>query len=350
MTREEIKVRQMTNQYLLTQSDKLTVVRDLCGLQSQFLVNALHALKIRCNDFDETTVADGLVKNWTVRGTVHVFAESDLTLFVRCDDGKNYLRNEWEGYRFWNNRDCWALSPERQAFLSEVVLHALSDGAKTREELKVICRENGMTYPEETCMFEPWGGGVRELCGRGFMNYVVQEKKAFCLAPPYTPMRDETAQLEIARRYFANYGPATVHDAMYFLGATQTAVKAWMAKLPLESVSCEGKTYYWIPGGKTYGGEIPDCLFLAGFDQLMLGYQKKESLYLAPEHLRGIFNLAGIVMPAVLLRGNAVGKWKKKGRKLVLTPFVSLSKRDRDTIAEKAQSLWELGEILFEEQ
>jgi len=349
MTREEIKIRQMTNQYLIAPSDKLTVVRDLCGVQAQFLVNALHALKIRCNDYDEATVGDGLVKNWTVRGTVHVFAESDLPLFVRCDDGQNYLRNEWSGYRFWNNRDCWALSPERQAFLSEVVLHALEGGPKTRGELKVICRENGMTYPEETCMFEPWGGGVRELCGRGFMNYVVQEKKAFCLAAPYVPMRDEEAQLEIARRYFAHYGPATVHDAMYFLGAKQAEVKAWMRKLPLECVDCEGKTYYDLRGGMRYDREIPECLFLAGFDQLMLGYQKRESLYLASEHLRGIFNLAGIVMPAVLLRGTVVARWKKKGRKLIVAPFVPLGARDRDVIAEKAQSLWEPKDILFEE-
>ena len=72
MTLEELKIRQMTNQYLLSPSDKLTVARDLCGVQAQFMTNALHSLKIRCNDFDERTVPEGLVKNWSVRGTVHV--------------------------------------------------------------------------------------------------------------------------------------------------------------------------------------------------------------------------------------------------------------------------------------
>ena len=55
MTLEELKIRQMTNQYLLSPSDKLTVARDLCGVQAQFMTNALHSLKIRCNDFDERT-------------------------------------------------------------------------------------------------------------------------------------------------------------------------------------------------------------------------------------------------------------------------------------------------------
>lgn len=34
----------------------------------------------------------------------------------------------------------------------------------------------------------------------------------------------------------------------------------------------------------------------------MLDYQKKESICLPQEHLRGIFNLAGIVMPSILLK------------------------------------------------
>ena len=75
---EELKIRQLTNQHLIQPADKMTVIRDLCGVQAQFMVNAMHSLKIRCNDIKENTAADGLVKNWTVRGTVHVFAESDL--------------------------------------------------------------------------------------------------------------------------------------------------------------------------------------------------------------------------------------------------------------------------------
>lgn len=94
MTRDEIKLRQMTNQYLISHAPKLTVVRDLCSIQSQFVVNVMHSLKIRSNDFDASPVGEGLVKNWSIRGTVHAFAESDLPLFIRCNNGKDYRRNE----------------------------------------------------------------------------------------------------------------------------------------------------------------------------------------------------------------------------------------------------------------
>ena len=341
MTIEELKIRQLTNQHLLDPADKMTVVRDLCGVQAQFFPNAMHSLKLRSNDYDELTVGDGLVKNWSVRGTVHVFAESDLPLFIRCNNGECYRKNEWGGYTFWNNeRRVWALTPERQRYFSDIIISAVSERAYTREELKELCRANGMEALEEDSMFEAWGGGIRELCERGFMHYVVQEKKAYIASPEFEPLPEEEAKLEIARRYFTNMGPATIHDAMYYTGAKQAEVKNWLNQLPVESVECEGKTYYHIPNGKSYDNEIPPCVFLAGFDQLMLGYQKKESIYLPQEHLRGIFNLAGIVMPPILLNGKVVGKWKKKDSKLWITLFEALAAKDRKIIQRTAECFW----------
>ena len=146
MTVEEIKLRRMTNQYLITPADKLTVVRDLCGIQAQFMVNAIHSLKIRCSDFDEATVKDDLVKNWTIRGTGHVFAQSDLPLFLHCNGGVDYRRNEWDDPSFWNQRKNWALTPERQRYLSQVILNGLDGRELTREELKQLCRNIEYIY------------------------------------------------------------------------------------------------------------------------------------------------------------------------------------------------------------
>ena len=37
---EELKIRQLTNQHLLEPADYLDAVKDLCGMQAQFLSNA----------------------------------------------------------------------------------------------------------------------------------------------------------------------------------------------------------------------------------------------------------------------------------------------------------------------
>ena len=350
MTIEELKIRRLTNQYLIDRADKITVARELCGVQAQFFPNAVHSLRIRSNDFDEITFGNGLVKNWSVRGTVHVFAECDLPLFVRCNNGESYRKNEWGGYTFWNDgRGVWALTPERQKYFSDVIVSAVSEKPYTRDELKALCRSHGMNDEEEASMFEAWGGGIRELCERGFMHYVVQEKKAYVASPEFKPIPEEEAKLEIARRYFKNMGPATIHDAMYYTGAKQTEVKNWLKVLPVKEIECDGRTYYYIPNERAYNKDLPPCILLAGFDQLMLGYQKKESIFLPQEHLRGIFNLAGIVMPPILLYGRVLGKWKKKNKSLEFTLFESVTPDEKRIICNTAEEMFgEISRILFE--
>ena len=320
MTEEEIKLRRLAGQHLLRKSEGQTVVRDLCGVQAQFMANAVHALRIRCGSVH----TGALVKNWTLRGTVHLFSQEDLPLFI----GHEYYRLEdWSVPTWWNQREDWALTPDRQKYFSEVILAALGEGPLGREELKAVCRRAGMTGAEEGSMFHPWGGGIRELCERGFMHYAAEERKRFCLTPEFTPMPKETARLELARRYFTHFGPATLKDAAYFFGTTQREIKGLLDSLPVTAAAHGGKTFFYIEGGTPPLGEMPRCLFLAGFDQLMLGYEKKESLFLPREHLRGIFNRAGIVYPVLLVDGTVAGRWKMKNGKLTVTLFASAGQK-----------------------
>lgn len=200
MELEEIRLRRLANHGLISPLERLEAARRLCGIQAQFMSYAQHALRVRCSDWERG--GEGLVKNWTLRGTLHVFTESDLPLFIRAE---NYRKNEWSGQSFWNSRPDWALTPERQSRFTEVVLEALAGGPKTRDELKSACRAEGMTEAETGSMFHPWGGGVRQLCERGFINYAAGEKKEFCLAPAFEPLPESEAKLELAKRYFEFY-------------------------------------------------------------------------------------------------------------------------------------------------
>ena len=139
-------------------------------------------------------------------------------------------------------------------------------------------------------------------------------------------MAESKARLELARRYFAHFGPATVKDAAYFFGTTQTKVKSWLKQLPVTETSLDGKSYFCIDSDLPTS-ELPACLFLAGFDQLMLGYEKTESLFLPKEHMRDIFNLAGVVRLAILVNGTVVGWWNLKNRKLKITLFSPADQR-----------------------
>ena len=335
MEREEIILRRLSAQHLLQRSDTQTVVKDLCGVQAQFLSHALHGLAIRCDKVD----TDGLVKSWTNRGTIHLFSADDLPLFLH--KGRTHFLRSVDTLE----ADA-SMSAERKAYFADVIVAAIGEGTDEREALKALCESRGMTESEAKRAFDPWGGLIRALCEQGRICHKVQEKKAFQLCPPFDPMEEAPARLELARRYFTHFGPATVKDAAYFFGSTQAQVKGWLKELPVEETACGGKTFFHIPTDLPAEAAMPDCLFLAGFDQLMLGYEKTESLILPKEHLRSIFNLAGIVRPAVLVRGRVAGWWNLKNRALTITLF---SPADRELIADTAARQWpDLKRIAFE--
>ena len=325
MTLEEIKLRRLAGQHLLTPTDTQTVVKDLCGVQAQFLSHALHGLSLRCTDVN----TDRLVKSWTNRGTMHLFSVDDLPLFLH--EGRTHFLRPVDTLE----SDAY-ISADRKAYFADLIVDAVSQGIDEREALKAGCEKAGMTENESQSLFDPWGGTIRALCEAGRICHKVQEKKAYQLCPAFEPMAEEPARIELARRYFTHFGPATIKDAAYFFGITQTKVKSWLKQLPVREATLNGKAYFYIDNSVP-AGELPACLFLAGFDQLMLGYEKTESLLLPKERMRDIFNLAGIVRPAILVNGTVVGWWNLKNRKLKITLF---SPADQKLIEHTATALW----------
>ena len=102
------------------------------------------------------------------------------------------------------------------------------------------------------------------------------------------------------------------------------------------------ETLYWVGSavGLTAEQALPDCLLLAGFDPLMLGYEKKRNVFLPQAYLRGIFSLSGIVMPPVLLHGTVAGRWKRSGKRLQITMFRPFTPEERCSAEQAAEHIW----------
>lgn len=330
MTREELKALRLHRQHLTAPACGPDICRDLNGIQAQFLSNARHALAIR--GCDGPNWNQDLVKSWTIRGTVHVFREADLPLYFHVD-------------RRHSPRPCDTLeadsqlSRERKSYFADGILDALGQGEKTREELRQVCRRLGMTEGEEESVFNPWGGTLRALAEAGRIVHLVRQEKAFRLAPEFQPMEKEAAWTEILRRYFRHCGPASLHDASYFLRLSQTELRRRMQMLDLRETVVEGVSYF-DSGEMDPAALVPECLFLAGFDPLLLSYEKRENPFLPPECLRGIFNLTGIVMPAVLLRGRVAARWKLERNTLKVLPLTALQAEALELLREAAWKLW----------
>lgn len=326
MTDHERRQLLLARQYLSAPADRVAVCGALNGLQAQILSYARHALALRCSAPLGADWGEGLVKSWTLRGTMHIFPQRDLPLYLHRDR-THYLRDV---DRF---TAAPLLSAGRKAALADHILRCVDQGITAREALRLACRDFGMTEEEERSAFNSWGGLLRAMCEAGQLCYAVQEQKVFRRCPDFTPMAAEDARLEQARRYFTHFGPASLRDAAYFFGVPQKQVRAWLDQLPVETVSAAGRDCFFLDDGRRDAPEIPACVLLAGFDQLLLGYEKRESVFLPLEYLRGIFTRAGMVLPAVLLDGQVAGRWKVSGKSCAVTCFRPFSPGEREETA-----------------
>ena len=115
MTLEEIKLRRLAGQHLLAPTDTQTVVKDLCGVQAQFLSHALHGLSIRCTEVNTA----GLVKSWTNRGTMHLFSVDDLPLFLH--EGRTHFLRPVDTLE----SDAY-ISADRKAYFADLIVDAVA--------------------------------------------------------------------------------------------------------------------------------------------------------------------------------------------------------------------------------
>lgn len=116
---DDILLLRMNRQYLFAPAeDELTVLRGLCGLQAQFYGNCLHALRLRCGKApDEDILRTSAAKTWTLRGTLHLIAQSDLPIFLY--DGRSHFLRPCD-----TMSDDGRLSAARKRELAAIILDA----------------------------------------------------------------------------------------------------------------------------------------------------------------------------------------------------------------------------------
>jgi hypothetical protein len=338
--KNELLFASLHNQHLLKKAPCKKVVSDLCGLQSQFANNPKYALRIRGSDFDEKHWKEGLVKTWTLRGTLHVILEKELGLFLSAQG----LPEEWH--------NAWGLEAGRLRYWVDFIMEQISEGVCRREAIKEQCREKGISAEEEGKVFHGWGGVLYEMSRRGLIAYQCGTAKEFVPCENIQWLESDEARAILLRRYFQAFGPASIEDCVYFTGYKRRDISALMSRFEIssQSVSLEGKDYFYI-GTLPSAGDIPPCVYLAGFDQLVMGYRDRSRI-MEEQFKPAVTTNSGIVHPTILLKGRLQAKWKKDGKRLVITPFTALSSGDKQMISETGENLFagEIQEISFQRE
>ena len=325
-------------------------VRRLLAVQAQDLPGALTSVALRTAARSRTEVDAALdsgevVRSWPMRGTLHLLAADDLPWMLDVLGSRTLAGVA----KRWANLELDEKQAERAR---ECVLAALGqrDRASRTELLEAIA-----------------AGGVATTGQRGYhLLWYLSQTGTLCLGPTDGDgdqlfvrldewireprrMEPDEAHAELALRFFAGHGPATVQDLVRWSGSTAGKVRAGLAQVrdSLEAVAVDGTEYLMDPAtpdrlaaARTEAGGV---ILLPGFDEFVLGYGDRTAVLPAEFAPRIVPGSNGMFRPTVVHRGQIVGTWRWTGRGAKRTveaePFTTFPKAVTAAVPEVAAQL-----------
>jgi Winged helix DNA-binding domain len=121
----------------------------------------------------------------------------------------------------------------------------------------------------------------------------------------------DQARVELARRWLASYGPATVADLKWWTGWTLTQARKALSELGPVEVDLDGVPGVVLPGDEApVGSPKPWAALLPALDPTVMGWTGR-AWYLG-EHGPALFDRSGNPGPTVWWDGRIVGGWVQR--------------------------------------
>ena len=332
------------------------VVRWMLAMQGQDFPGALWsvALRLGADGADgedgeadrpatESTVLAALargeiVRSWPMRGTLHLAAAEDLAWMLELTGARSLAGAA-------ARREILGLTEPEVERAREISLDVLAGGRVLgREDLLEAIDGRGVSTAGQRAYHILW-----YLSQTGTLVFGPPDgrRQTFVLLDAWCPrtrrMERDEAVAELAARYFASHGPATVADLARWSGLTVTELRRGMAMAgdAIATLELERVTYHLAPATldavapasstptPSDNGRAPHVALLAGFDEYLLGYADRSAA-LAPEHAQAIVPGGnGMFKPTVVVDGVVAGTWSRRltaGRVTVeVQPFTALA-------------------------
>ncbi|TCO50541.1 winged helix DNA-binding protein [Kribbella antiqua] len=326
------------------------VVRAICGAHAQVLSAGETSVALRVDGATRETVqqADGLVKTFGPRGTVHLLALDDLPLWTGALSALPSGQQVPEVMR---------MTPDQKAQVIEAIGDALAHDDLTVDELtEEVVRRTGswagdLVMPAFQTYWPRWRQLIPDAANAGVLCYGPNRGRNTTYSnphrfKPFEPLPGEKALTELLHRYLYAYGPATPQQFARWLKTTPGFVKPYFTDLP--QVELDGQPAWLAPGDEEFSDEPARGIrLLPYFDAYGVGSYPRELLFPGKAFTRATARGQAGNYPLLLIDGIVGGVWhhKKSGRKLQITvePLTALNRsRLKQLDAEAAR----LGEIL----
>ncbi|MFD1513101.1 winged helix DNA-binding domain-containing protein [Halomarina rubra] len=351
----EVRRRRLRAQRLAPRHAETATVADVvhaaCGLQAQEKPAAALSVRARSRGLTAEDVERALyeersvVRTWCMRGTLHLVATDDLSLFLSVF-GPTFATRGPEARRL----AAWGLDEATIDAAVDLVGAVLADeGPLTKRDIVEALVARGVALDPST---QAPNVLIRRAALRGVLCAVapVDGKNAYdrldsWVDLPLAPDRD-AALATLGRRYLAAYGPATRADFAAWSGLYAADVKAAWDSLgdDVREVGV-GETSALVLDDRDAPddrGDTTSVRLLPGYDTFLLGYEKSNRPIPVGFESR-VWPGGGIIRPTVLVDGQVAGTWhldRSRSHALVtVSPFGSLDDSARERIDEEVRDV-----------
>ena len=281
-----------------------------------------------------------LVKVWAMRGTLHLLPSKELGLWLSAL--ATYTNRGMTGH------------PDIDE-LSDAVGRVLEGRSLTREELAEAVEQSTGNPLLGAHVRSSWGSYLKPACFRGRLCFAPSDDGRARFTTPATLLRHEIDQpdptdalREVARRFLAAYGPATLADLALWGGFGTARTRRMLGSLgkAIVEVDVEGERMWALARDvRDLAGAraVDTARLLPAFDPWVVGASRTSPAFIAPRHKTRVYRPQGWFSPVLLVNGRMAGVWKhtRKGRRLLvqLEPFGRLPVWAREELEGDARRL-----------
>ncbi len=319
------------------------VVNWLVAVQAQDYFGAKWALGLRLRDVHEADIdrefnTGSILRTHMLRPTWHFVTPADIRWLLALTAPRVHAAHAAMYRRL--ELDSATLKRGYKALIK-----VLRDGKYlTRDELRAalhtagIAADNGqrlayivMSAELDTLICS----GPRR--GKQFTYALLEE----WVPPGKTPKRDE-ALAELAERYFAGHGPATVRDLAKWSGLSSVDAKRGLnaVKDQLQHETLNDEEHWFASSGAAARQTTPVAYLLSVYDEYLIGYHDRSPIA-EPEIAARLFTMGAALTYVVVVNGQIVGSWRRTLAKETVTvevdPFRRLTKAEQRAVAVAAQ-------------
>jgi hypothetical protein len=328
------------------------VTDGVVGVQAQSYPDMFPAYWARVEGFrDEDLLGElrptgGLVRTWTVRGTMHIVPGREYYLYVLGSVGSKTMN--------WIEKQARKVGyPDQERRRDRIyrwVLEKIGKRSVTSEELKRLVSERAVELGLKPNVW----AGVREMCLLGLLVNAGRAGSSSLwtrvderVPRPKRIMSMEDCRVGLLRKYVCRYGPVSRRDMLYWTGHGTVDLDQALERLApeLDRVKIEGSSEeFYMLGDVEDAPPPPRVVLLPKFDSSMMGY-KDKSRFLDPQHQRQVFRPQGMIEATILLDEFVAATWRRKnqGKKsgVIVKPLWALKRSEKKTIEYKFQEYQE---------